>query len=534
MAKKPKRVRYTVGNKGERRAIARKVEEAPIEGMELAVIYTRVSTEEQVREGMSLEAQQQACREYCEREGYQVAKVFVEQGESAKTADRTKLKELLMFCREQKNISVVVVHKLDRFARNTQDHMQLRGVLAAMGVTLRSATEPTDDTSPGRFMETIFAAVAQFDNDIRADRSSNGMRQKLENGYWTFPPPLGYIAGKDRQGNKSIVLDPERAELVRWAFERFSTGLHTRQQVLREVTIRGLRTKKGRPVSSQTFEQTLRKPVYAGRVVIPDWEIDVDGQHEAIVSREVFDKVQMVLEGIRPSITPRSRNNEKFPLRQLVRCGECGEHLTGSDSTSKTGRKYSYYHCQNKCTTVPKLEFESQFIELLTRLQPNPKYMRLYRAVVHDIWKSRQSDVEARKSALSRKLIALKEKRDKLEQRFIFDEAIDRDTYNRLRTDLLSEVTLTEMEIRDSNSDGLEIEAALDYAENMLVNASNFWKAAPLAQKQRFQQVLFPEGIEYANSGYRTTATCLLFNGLDEEQVGKEDLVALPGIEPGF
>jgi hypothetical protein len=74
---------------------------------------------------------------------------------------------------------------------------------------------------------------------------------------------------------------------------------------------------------------------------------------------------------------------------------------------------------------------------------------------------------------------------DKLEQRFIFDEAIDRGTYNRLRTDLISEVTLTEMEIRNSNTDGLEIEAALDFTENMLVNASNFWKAASLAQKQR-------------------------------------------------
>src|SRR5664279_539030 len=82
---------------------------------ERAVIYTRVSTEEQVREGMSLEAQEAACREYCIRAGYSIVHVFVEEGESAKTANRTQLKELLKFCREDRNIGVVVIYKVDRF-----------------------------------------------------------------------------------------------------------------------------------------------------------------------------------------------------------------------------------------------------------------------------------------------------------------------------------------------------------------------------------------------------------------------------------
>jgi site-specific DNA recombinase len=91
-----------------------------------AVIYTRVSTEEQAKGGTSLAGQKAACLDYCERQGYQVAKIFVEEGESAKTADRTKLKEMLKYCREQSNIKAVVVHKLDRFARNAGDHSQMR------------------------------------------------------------------------------------------------------------------------------------------------------------------------------------------------------------------------------------------------------------------------------------------------------------------------------------------------------------------------------------------------------------------------
>jgi site-specific DNA recombinase len=111
-----------------------------------AVIYTRVSTEEQVREGMSLEAQGAACREYCQSHGLQQVRVFVEQGESAKTANRTQLKELLKFCLEDRHINFVVFYKIDRFSRNNEDYMQLRGLLARVGVALRSATEPIDDT----------------------------------------------------------------------------------------------------------------------------------------------------------------------------------------------------------------------------------------------------------------------------------------------------------------------------------------------------------------------------------------------------
>ena len=160
--------------------------------------------------------------------------------------------------------------------------------------------------------------------------------------------------------------------------------------------------------------------------------------------------------------------------------------------------------------------------------------MRLFRAIVQDVWKTRQSDILATQAAMQKRLRELSAKRERLEQVFIFDGAIDSETYNRNRTALLSDIALLEMELRDAATDTLEIDAALDFAEGVLVNASNLWKAASLAQKQRFQQVLFPEGLEYANGNYRTTATCLLFNGLADEQGMKEDLVALPGIEPGF
>lgn len=90
----------------------------------------------------------------------------------------------------------MIVHKLDRFARNATDHTQIRALLSSIGVQLRSVTEPIDDTSTGKFMEHVLAAVAELDNNIRTERTVKGMHQRLQDGRWTFPPPLGYRAGR--------------------------------------------------------------------------------------------------------------------------------------------------------------------------------------------------------------------------------------------------------------------------------------------------------------------------------------------------
>lgn len=125
-----------------------------------AVIYCRVSTKEQTK-NLSLETQEKACRGYCRREKLAVARVFVEEGESAKTAERTRLRQLIDYCRENKgSVHVVVVYNLSRFARERYDHVMLRVQLQRFGVTLRSATEAIDDTSTGRLMEGVLSAFA--------------------------------------------------------------------------------------------------------------------------------------------------------------------------------------------------------------------------------------------------------------------------------------------------------------------------------------------------------------------------------------
>ena len=171
-----------------------------------AVIYCRVSSKEQI-EGTSLETQEAACRDYAQSKGMRVLKVFVEQGESAKFADRTQLLELIDFCRQSKDkVDTLLVWKVDRFARNVADHYSIKTTLLKYGVRVASVTEPIDSDPTGKLMEGVLASVAQFDNDVRAMRTVQGMRRRIQEGIFPWGPPLGY---------KSSVINKEKKESSR-------------------------------------------------------------------------------------------------------------------------------------------------------------------------------------------------------------------------------------------------------------------------------------------------------------------------------
>ena len=301
-----------------------------------AVIYVRVSTKEQT-ENLSLPTQLKACEEYCQRQGFQVLERFKEEGESARTADRTQLQHLLKYCRTHKGrVHFVVVYNLTRFAREKYDHFALRAHLKSLGISLRSATEPIDDTSTGKLMEGVLAAFAQFDNDVRSERTRAGIRAALELGRWTFRAPLGYL-NAPKWSDKMLVPDPGRAPLVKRAFEEFASGQYKKQEVLALVTDLGLRTRRGLVLNPQSFALMLRNPLYIGTIQSPGTGISCRGKFDRLISEETFYRVQALLDGRVQVSGPRQRNHPDFPLRGFVRCDSCGRPLTGSWSKGRNG-----------------------------------------------------------------------------------------------------------------------------------------------------------------------------------------------------
>jgi DNA invertase Pin-like site-specific DNA recombinase len=498
-----------------------------------AVIYVRVSTKEQT-ENLSLPTQLRACEEYCRRQGYDVLERFHEEGESAKTTDRSQLQALLKYCRTHKgHIHFVIVYNLTRFAREKYDHFALRAHLQSLGISLRSATEPIDDTSTGKLMEGVLAAFAQFDNDVRSERTLAGMKAALSLGRWTFQAPLGYLNAPKRS-KSSLVHDPVRGPLVKQAFGDLASGQFTAQEVIRRATDAGLRTRRDRPLSPQTFGNMLRNRIYIGHIESPEIAVSARGDFEPLIDEAIFYRAQAVLDGRVPVAAARQRNHPDFPLRGFVRCEVCGRPLTGSWSKGRNGR-YAYYHCPRRChaVNVSKAALEGAFVDELALLQPTPGYMRVVKHRVLYVWDEECSAARARTVEQERRLKAVRIKLDRLDEAFLYSESIDLDTYSRQRDKLREELTLSKIDYHTDAVEELDVEGILAFAERILPRAADLWVQASLDYRQRLQRLFFPEGIEYDGNRFNGTAvTAPFFRYLKADERAESILAWVTGFEP--
>ena len=278
----------------------------------------------------------------------------------------------------------------------------------------------------------------------------------------------------------------------------------------------------------------MRNRVYIGQIDVPAYNVSTRGDFEPLVSERVFFRVQAVLDGRYEVTSPRQRNDPDFPLRGCVRCETCSRPLTASWSKGRSDY-YAYYHCRGRCRTVniSKAKLEELFVDELARLQPTPGFMRLVKDRVLSAWRQMQGDARKRIAETERKQKAIREKLDRLEQAFLFERSIDIDTYDRHRDKLREELTLAQMERHSSELEEMDVEGILAFAERVLPSASNLWVQSSLAQKQRLQQVFFPDGIRFDGKRLVGTGTTLpVFNYLNPISDEKTELVDLTGIEP--
>jgi DNA invertase Pin-like site-specific DNA recombinase len=201
------------------------------EGALRIVIYIRVSTEEQAQmggevEGYSIPAQREACLGKVRQLDGMLVEEYVDAGESAKSANRPQLQKMLRELKSRR-IDYVVVHKIDRLARNRADDVEINAAIAKAGAKLISVSEPVDETPAGRLLYNMMADVAQYHSDNLAVEVLKGMNGKAKQGGTPFQAPIGYLNHRELRDGfeiRTIIVDPERAPLVRWAFEQYALG----------------------------------------------------------------------------------------------------------------------------------------------------------------------------------------------------------------------------------------------------------------------------------------------------------------------
>ena len=498
-----------------------------------AVVYIRVSTVGQL-DNYSLDTQKRACIEYCEREGFEVDHIFQEEGESAKTANRTQLQAMISYCAaeaKRREIGFVVVYKVDRLARQVEDHTAIRALLARRGIQLRAVMEAFDDSPGGKFMENVMAAVAQLDNDNRSARTIAGMREGLNRGRWMWQAPLGYVKG-DRD-SPSLLRDPHLAPLVQFAFERVASGRMSRPEVLAEVTSLGLVTRRGKAMSLQSFGKMLSNQLYRGRMMVPTWKFDGPGDFEAIVSPELFESVQAVLCGNAPSKQSRHLDHPDFPLRRVVLCGRCGSPLTASWSRGRSGR-YPYYRCYRKgCrgTSIRKERLEGLFVSHLEALSVRSEVFALLDAVVKDAWNDRLRESLAAEKRLGARMSDLEVKRNRLVDAYL-DGHIDELTYKGQVIRRNEEEAQVKTQLDAAKPPEIDLTRTLAFAQTLLGDLSGCWNRLNWQQKPSFLWALYPTGLTYRDGSIGTAQTPWLFAQSGADRSEENGLAAPTGFEP--
>jgi site-specific DNA recombinase len=463
-----------------------------------------------------------------------VVRVFREEGASAKTLARPKLRDLIEYCSSSRHrVDMVLVYRFDRLARAVADHHALKSVFAAQGISVRAVEESFDDSPTGQFMENVVAAMAQFDNDQRSARTRAGMTEALRQGRWMWRTPLGYQRPAAQRDGPSLVIDSTRGQLVRRIFELFATGEFTQRDVLDQVVDLGLTTAAGKSLSSQTLGAILRNPIYTGRIVSPGFGVDCEGDFEPIVSRHVFDRVQRVLSG---DVVQRKRmlDHPDFPLRRIVRCGECGTPLTGSWSKGRS-KRYAYYRCREASCLAVKVQkevLESDFEELIERLMLRRPVVELLSEVVVDAARDRTRDVQARNGRIKVRIGKLEARKAALFEAYVYGGRIDRDVYESELSAL--ELRLTEeIEELEEVRPVEDIEALLAHSTSMLSDLHAYWNHLEPEQRPRFLRVLAPDGLSYRDRSFGTVEKTWLMGAFDVLDESSPGLVGPPGFEPG-
>lgn len=331
-----------------------------------AVIYLRVSTQKQVgredADGYSLPAQREACVRKAEQLGAQVVDVYVDRGESAKTAERPQFQAMLARIRDQRDVDYVILDKIDRFARNRRDDANILFDLRLSGAQLVSVKENVDDTPAGQLLHAIMAGIAEFYSKNLATEALKGMTQKAMQGGTPGRAPIGYLNTRKRiEGRevRTVMVDPDRAPHISWAFDAYASGEYAISSLADALAERGLRALPqgagpAKPLVRGMVFKMLTNRYYLGIVKFNGAEYP--GLHEAIVSDDTFERVQELLHS--RFLAGEKRRIHHHYLKGTVYCASCGSRMT----ITVAKRQYFYYYCLGR--QMKRTECQQRFLSV--------------------------------------------------------------------------------------------------------------------------------------------------------------------------
>ena len=332
-----------------------------------AALYARVSSDRQDVD-LSVSAQLRALRDYADKNGYLVAREYIDEAESGRVAARPEFRKMIdEGSKADAPFEVILVWKFSRFTRKREHAVAFKSLLRRKGVKVVSITEHADDTPTGKLMEAIIESVDEFYSENLAQEVTRGMREAASRGFWVASAvPYGYVKVHVQDGAKKrpkLELDPGRSSVVRRMFRMAESGRSV-LDITKTLNGEGIASSTGKFWSKTMVHYVLSNEAYTGTLV---WgtnasdgapPVRVENAFPAIVLKRDFDRVGELMRSKAPRKVHPWRVASSYLLSGLVKCRRCRTSLSGHEA--KSGR-FAYYVCQSlmkrgkgSCTT-PRL-----------------------------------------------------------------------------------------------------------------------------------------------------------------------------------
>ena len=320
-----------------------------------AVIYARYSSDNQREE--SIEGQIRECTAYAEKNGFTVVKHYIDRAISAKTDNRPQFQQMIKDS-ERGIFDVIIVWKLDRFARNRYDSARYKTQLKRNGVKLVSATEVISAGPEGIILESVLEGYAEYYSADLSEKVVRGMTENTLKGVYNGGTvPFGYVINENRHYKP----DPLLAPYVEQTFQKYADGA-TMTDLRDWLKAHNIKNSMGGEMSYNTIQRMLSNRRYIGELRLRD--VVQPNAIPALVSEDLFNKVQEKLAKNKKA-PARHKAEESYLLTTKLYCGKCGALMFGESGVSHTGKMYTYYKCAaaKKKKTCDKKAVRKQWLE---------------------------------------------------------------------------------------------------------------------------------------------------------------------------
>ena len=500
-----------------------------------ALIYVRVSSEEQV-DGFSLDGQQEACLKWAKSNNFEVPPeaIFREEGVSAKTIDnRPKLVKALSYARNGKNnISAFIAWSISRVSRDTLNYGTIKAMLSSKGVALVSVSEPIRDDPVGRFTETVLAANAQLDNELKGVNTKMGMKRRFQAGLINYRPPIGYIKAK----GGPVLRDPELFVPLQRLWHRVDKERLTIRQCVKILNNSEIKPPTAKKWTQQTVSGMFNNKFYMGVSVYKKTDEEVRGRWEAMVDEEHFYRVRAVFSRrkVKPKQPKYKKLREDIPLRGFIECPYCGKKLTAAPSKGKN-KKYVYYFCsdsehRNK-TNYPastpqnesKIGLEDAFLEKLKEIKYKPNHIQWLTEIIEEQYNVRFGSINKSKTQLKREINQLKKSITEAGVK-LAKGVLDDTTYHNVIDELKIEIAVKEGLVAEKKLDEIDIKTLLNWCRFYLANIDRAWLDASVEGKHKIMCSIWPDGLSWDGKEFSNTQLGLAYKA---KQLPKRELSAM-------